>query len=716
MFLNDLSIKRNTKRATALLLSCLLLTGCAQQSGEEKPKKGGLTSADIELIDPVSAAVGSEIVTYRNIITYDKVPGVIYPDITEYSFPEEVVFNEFYCYPGEHITAGQLLAQADNEKLKDQIKSAQESLADMDRSYRDDMEVYTVKASNLQENINQYSDEMLEDDNFAIACQRLLFQLDRVNMDIANRNALYDLDRRHAVSQLSRMKEKDVTNYIKADAEGTLGAIAQITNGSGVRKEKSVLAVVNDSSKNFICVYKNSQEMSKVVRLYLCVGGKFYDVEYTPYTLDEYNKIVSAGETVHSTFKILGDSSDIPMGAAGYLIMVKSEARNALSVSSDSIHRDELGYFVNVLENGRTSKAYVTKGVSDGTYTEITEGLEYGQEVQLSNYFSYGSKVVELERGDFDVPYTSLGYVSYPKATSVTADLDYGTVTLVEMVAKEMSSVKKGDLLARISVSGDTIDLEEKQLKLRRLREALEDVQKDIDYQIAISGQNTETYQRLINTKESYETQISRLTETISDMRTCFSKTELLAPCDGLVTKVTSLSDGAVLQPGESLMTLLDESIAYLRLPNPNGTLQYGNEITVRWKDADGNEREVIGTVVTLGSTGMTSSMAQENAYAKLPDDAMQEIIETLRSAKPRGYMETGVNIEAHLDRQENVVLVPVKAVNTVTTVQGGTQTYVTLVDENGIHTVTSFIAGWKDNDYYWVIEGLEEGQSVCLE
>ena len=234
ILVTDHSIKRKIQRIAALSLSCLLLTGCAQQTADGNAKKGGLTSADIELIDPVSAAVGSEIVAYRNIITYDRVPGVVYPDITEYSFPEEVVFDEFLCYPGEHITAGQLLAVADNENLKDQIKSAQESLADMDRAYRDDMEVYTVKASNLQENIKQYSKEMLEDDNFAIACQRLMFQLDRVNMDIASRNALYDLDRRHAVSQLSRLKEKDVTNYIKADSEGTLGAIAQITNGNGV--------------------------------------------------------------------------------------------------------------------------------------------------------------------------------------------------------------------------------------------------------------------------------------------------------------------------------------------------------------------------------------------------------------------------------------------------------------------------------------------------
>ena len=57
------------------------------------------------------------------------------------------------------------------------------------------------------------------------------------------------------------------------------------------------------------------------------------------------------------------------------------------------------------------------------------------------------------------------------------------------------------------------------------------------------------------------------------------------------------------------------------------------------------------------------------------------------------------------------VVLVPSKAVF----VKAG-QTYVYVMDDYGRVTAKSFIAGGHDVNNYWVIEGIEEGMTICLE
>ena len=696
----------------ALLVAATLLSGCGAPKGADRAEDApALTSADIELVEPISASIGSEIATYRDIVTYEVLSGVVYPGITEYAFEEDATLKGYLHYPGEQVTAGTVLAQANGDALRDTIEGLEQEIADLDQSYRDDMEVYEVRRRNLTESIDRYTEEMLKEDAQAIACQRLMFDRDRVDLEVQSRSALYDLDRAYKMRQLSHLREQDAENRITAKEGGIVGAVSQAAEGDMVHKEKSVVATVDETERYFICEYKNSREMSEVVRAYICLRGQKYEVEYIPYTHEEYNALISAGEAVHSTFRILGDAEEIPLGTPGILVLITGEAKDALSVSAKSIHRDELGYYVNRLNNGVVEKAHVTKGYTDGNYTQITEGLSYGDEIQLNSYQSYGTKTAVLGRGDFETKYTSLGYLAYPRETRITADLEYGQVTLVEMVAEKMTRVAKGDVIARISVQGDEIAVEEKQLALRRLYEKLAEVQEDIDYQIAIWGQESETYQRLINSRDSLNTQISRLQKTISEMESCYRMTEIVAPEDGLITKVTSLSDGAVLQEGDILALMVDESLCYLRLPNPNGTLNYGNTVSVHYMDEQDVLFETEGKVVTLGSGGMTASMAGNEAYLELPEEDLQYIREKVVAEHPSSFMEFSFGIEGHFDVQKNVVLVPVKAVFLL-----GQQTCVAVQEADGSVTVTSFIAGGRDVEYYWAVEGLEEGMTVCYE
>ena len=65
--------------------------------------------------------------------------------------------------------------------------------------------------------------------------------------------------------------------------------------------------------------------------------------------------------------------------------------------------------------------------------------------------------------------------------------------------------------------------------------------------------------------------------------------------------------------------------------------------------------------------------------------------------------------MSAVVREMDNVLLVPKAAV----TEQNG-HTYVNVVQEDGSVVARSFIAGGSDMEYYWVIDGLEEGMKLC--
>lgn len=69
------------------------------------------------------------------------------------------------------------------------------------------------------------------------------------------------------------------------------------------------------------------------------------------------------------------------------------------------------------------------------------------------------------------------------------------------------------------------------------------------------------------------------------------------------------------------------------------------------------------------------------------------------------------ISAEGFVKTMDNVVLVPKAAV----TVKDE-HTYVKVFEEDGSVISVSFLAGGSNGDYYWVIEGLTEGMTICLE
>ena len=157
-----------------LLLPALLLSGCGKQPVPEETAR--LTSADIPLLEPVAASVGTERAAYRNLYDYELLTGTVYPETEEYAFTENVTFDSFAVLPGEEVAPGTLLVNADTKQLKDQMKGVQDQIDNLTLGYEQYMELSNLQLEEYQSYIDYREEWRKVDEKVAQDVQRQIFR------------------------------------------------------------------------------------------------------------------------------------------------------------------------------------------------------------------------------------------------------------------------------------------------------------------------------------------------------------------------------------------------------------------------------------------------------------------------------------------------------------------------------------------------------------
>ena len=702
-------LKRRLKKGCSLAVILTLMSGTMTACGQETESPEA--SSSIELIEPLSASVSTEIADYRNIYVYDVLEGSIYPETIEYSFEEDVSFGEYMVFPGETVQKGTVLARADLSARNKQIRSLTETIDNLNVTHAENLALYQAKIKTLEETNSQLDPSV---DYGRIMIQENLFSLEHLQSQMEGENRLYELDLDYYQSQLEKLQSKNAEDTLKSKGDGVVVSIGEtLEQGTPVSSGNPVIAVATEGACYFRCYYQPEKTMAKYQEMYVVVNGIHYEAEYLPYEADEYNRLVAKGETVYSIFRLSDPDGTLETGDIGYAVLLTGRRDNTLSVPKEAIHRDEGGNYVNTLENGQVVKAYVETGLTDGIYTEIVSGLEQGTTVQLTEYRTYSEETAVLERGDFGDGYTGTGSFVYPDTELVSNDLEYGSVTMTELLVEKYQMVQKGDIIARIQVEEDPVALAEQELKLQRLREKLENVEDQLEQLDIIEVYDEYRNQRtsLNNTLGSLQRQIASAEEVLSRMQSDYATGTLRAPISGMVTRVTERKEGALLSSGEVLAAIASPDTVYLSVANAKRNLQYGHELTVTYTDENDQEQQVRGQVVTLTPEGLSRSLQVDSVYVKLEGDAAA-VMAPVEAKQLSPYLsKVSYEVKSRDNVIENVVIVPLKAVTMTED-----QTYVTVVNEDGTRTMRSFIAGGVSTAGYWVIEGLEEGMTVCLD
>lgn len=704
-----------------ILVSILLgISGCGVRNEE--------IAEEIELLEPMSAIYITEPVAYRSLYDADTYSSNVLPVIEEYAFEEGGEVERFAAFPGETVKAGDTLVYRNIEKLDEEIESLEEKLADMEKAQ---LEYWAEVTENLVEptgEVERLADivDSLEDsepEQYIKAADGTvstnpeyarwvadydkydgLYRVKSHNVfmqetALRQKTEIYELDHAYYQENLKELKAERASYILQADTAGEVLTIGQADYGTYEAKADKAVVAVGDMSKKILkCTFIQKSNITNAEEVYAVIGGEKYELEYHPLETKEYFKLKESGDTIYSTFSVLGDTEAVQIGEYAVITVVNEKRENVLTVPKDSIDREGATTYVYVIEDGQSVRRDVEIGMSDGVYTEILSGLQEGEQIMVQKPLRYGEEEAVLEKGSCSTVFMQTGFMYYPDIVDVINTITYGEAYFVEKNVELYQYVEKGDLIATVRVEADSIEMQRKQLKLQRLTERLQDILDEGD---------PEGNKKTIAAKQE---EIVELQQEIAEMQQDAATTQIVAPKSGIIVKLGSYGADTFLKKDCLIAQIADASTCYVKVTNTNQLLQYGNEVTITYKNELRQECEVTGTVATVARAGVSKPLQSEDVWILIPEEVSAEMLSVNKEEDNRSRRTVYQVLDAAKE-MNNVVLVPRKA---VTELAG--QTYVHVIDENGDIKAQSFIFGGYDTSNYWVIDGLTEGTKVCLE
>ena len=692
----------------------LTLTGC----GKEQP----VDSAGVELLEPVGTAGNYEAAARRTIYSVEVHDAIVYPYVEEYAFSEGVVFKGYAAYPGEEVSAGGALIYTDSETVDKQVKEMEEKIQTMQEEheeYRKEtleaLDEPSDEAERLQDILNNlkaeepqtvsgsdasveaYNNWLEQYTHFEGKYAQTSLGVEMQEVALNQRQQLYDLDMQYYRAQLADLKKKQQDRVLSTQIDGRVGAFGYYDSGNYINMDTTVVAVCDESRLELKCEFINKSIVSKAEDVFAYIDGKRHEVEYQVIETEEYKRLEAEGGKVFSTFK-LADTTNIKAGDFGIIVIINDKREQALSVPKEAIHKDAEGYYVTVLQNDENVYVPVKTGLSDGVYTEILSGLSEGDLVQLDQPVSYGEKTVKVEYGNFANSFSANGFLFYPCRYAVKSPIEHGTMYFVQTQVTLYQHVEKGDVIATVRVEGDEVALKQNERKLQRLEERVADLRR----------LGEEDNAKEIEKKQE---QIADLKELIQEIKADYAVTEIVASQTGLVIDVPKLEEDSLVNKDTVFATIADEANCYVVIDNEDQRLNYGNEVTINYKNKADKNCTAPGRVVLLSQAGVINQeLKWEQSLIQIPAEAIGDMAAVTAGAD--GWMNRArFGISAEIRKMDNVLVVPRKAVKNV-----GGKTYVNVKQADGSVVTTSFVAGGSDDKNYWIVEGLTEGMEICYE
>lgn len=705
------------KKNICLALACLtaVCSGCGQgQAGEPLE--------DVELLEPVGVAMSYETAARRNLYSSSVYSAMVCPYLEEYQLDEGIVFAAYDSYPGDAVQQGSVLLHANVESYNDRIEALEESIADMDKSYqeflqendkslnqaKENQRIYAQVVDNLEKIRPAESDPdypaWYSGDKYApggykrysnnlLSANQSVLELEEARKQ---RTELYELDRAYNLLQIKRLKEDRSKGTLTSGMAGYVAAVQYYNEGDWVSGDLPLVGVCDPNKVELRSEYISKTEIRRAEDVYALINGKRYEVEYEEISNEEYQKIKDQNGVVYSTFHVLTDTEEIEMGAYAAIVVKKESRENVVTVPKDAIQRDGNIRYVYLVNGNESVYTVVSIGMNDGMYTEILSGVKEGDKVLTNQAVTAGEGTVTVTRGRMSNTFSDTGYFTYLSTKVITNPVEYGTCYFVEGLVSRYQQVQKGEVLARIRVVSDQLEISRNEQKLLRERERLEDLKKA----------DEEGNEKIIEQKEKT---IRDLEDLLADMKADAAVTEIKAPSSGIITSVPDMEEGDLLGRGARLYILADESQSYVIVDDPSKQLAYGNKAQISFTDREGNARTATGEVVTANRMSLSSQLVTNYALIRIPIEDLGNMAGSFLNANG-WWNQRGFQVSVTIRCMDNVLLVPRGAV-----VESGGRTYVKIRLDSGEIQYRSFIAGGSDASNYWVVEGLTEGMELCL-
>jgi len=696
-------MKWNKLISTCLVLCLLALSGCGS--------KEVVTDEIIELMEPVNSEVGwiTEEVIRRNLYVANVYVASVFPEVEEYAYEVRQTFDRYEAMLGDVVEKGDALITADTETLDTQIENLEERLATLKEDYEeyktDIMEVIADKESyfdyyeEIFENLTEQEPaetNTAEHDKWQKEWVKWTGERDKNELDwwvategLRQKTEIYELDYAHYSKQLKDLKAQRYQAILRTEIDGEIVGIGMYSPTMSISADSPVVAVADMDNLSVKCEYIPKRNiMFYAKEIYAFINGVRYEVVYD-----------DNGATDCTTFLFADENPDVKVGDYAVIVMETNSREQVIAVPKNALYVDASGHYVYVVENGETVQKPVKIGGSDGVYTEIVSGLDEGEEILISEKVE-AVETATLEKGDFFRSITKSGPLYYPVEFYFENTIEYGTVFFQEFLVEKYQYVEAGQPIVRVRVEGDTVELARMENELQRAKERYNDLM------ALVTEENAESYADRI---EKEQEAIAEQEEALSKLKADYATVEICAPRSGVVMAFSDCSKEQIIKSEAILGWMADTSYGYLALEKVKD-LRYGDELNISYTNSSRKKSTSTAQVVSMTTPGVSATFSSEIVYARIPEEVLAEMLEVLKNQGGR-YNMSKIQATAETNFMGNVVMVPKEAVKVVDGV-----TYVNVLQEDGSVIPMGFLSGGYDSKYYWVIEGLTEGMTICWE
>lgn len=339
--------------------------------------------------------------------------------------------------------------------------------------------------------------------------------------------------------------------------------------------------------------------------------------------------------------------------------------------------------------------------------TEPEETL-YSEKILAPEQANYDT--VQVAEGDYVKTAGGSVRVYYP----VTASLRWeeGDARFREFLVRKGQEVKKGDALVTFDIEVSRADREELSLLLTRTMEemeagkeerqaAMEEAREKLEglesYELRIAQLRIEKsqaeYEQFVYQSEQ---EIARLREKLEDLDGKIANDTLYAPFDAMIDSIAVCSEGDPVTKDMVMITMHATDRFYLVADDVSGRLRYNMEVTVE-AGRRNEPKTYLGKVVATSSI-LPASVRNGQALIELYEDVTPKEL----TGSPK--------YQYHVEELENVLLVDWKAVDTE---NGKNFVYVL---ENDMVQKRYIVPGLNNREKAWILDGLEEGQTVIAD
>lgn len=456
-------------------------------------------------------------------------------------------------------------------------------------------------------------------------------QIQEIDHRISYETQRYQIAISEDQQKLADLKNKLQECSIISPCNGEIGCfVGDIGVGSTVEENMPVIVVYNADKKVLVTDDEEMEDVESLNSTYVRIKNKEYEVKKYKYTAKERKNLTKAELGIYTCYEFEGIQKE-KLSTPGVLVIKGNEKKQVLAVPNAAIKMELEKKYVYAQRQGNYKKVEIQTGISNSTYTEITEGLQEGEVITYTHYDNIMREIQALSdpeiaaeqnceiqectisNGDvyreYDIEGEEANLLSYESCKVVD---DQEGAIFQKIVVKDGDVVKKGDVIAyvdhgvknseKIAVANTVAQANksiasENQSYQQQLKEYQKQLQKET------SAYDRKQLQYDINIlKVQHETTLKELNLTASQARK--EQLELnekasgviYAPISGEVGQLCDLKKGEVIGSGQELCTITNLDTVYIEVPYY--ILHQGMKLNIRSED----KKEYTGTVVYSSS------------------------------------------------------------------------------------------------------------------